>query len=173
MSINREVGFCLGWGDEENELGVEAEFLNKMRFIEYWFRERFLNRNVRNLRDKMVALADELPPEAIQFVTASLPDFLNRAIVARNFLTHLDPKLKPRAEEGSGLKTISLKPGYFLSFHFCLNETPNDGILDLCQRPPKNARIPSRRQQSGLRARRHACHSGCSEGGRPRLRAGR
>jgi hypothetical protein len=148
MSIDREMGFCLGWGDEEDEEIVEAEFLNKMRFIEYWFRERFPNRNARNLRDKIVALAGELPSEAIQFFTDSLPDFLDRVIVTRNFLTHLDPKLESRAEKGDGLKTISLKLGYFLSFHFCLDETSRDGILDLCHRPPKNDRIRAMLQSS-------------------------
>src|SRR5580698_525028 len=171
MSINREVGFCLGWGDEENELSVEAEFLNKMRFIEYWFRERFPIETLETYGIKWSRLPTNCHPKQSNSSppVCLIPQPCDRA---RNCLTHLDPKLKPRAEEGSGLKTISLKLGYFLSFHFCLNETPNDGILDLCQRPPKNARIPSRRQQSGLRARRHACHSGCSEGGRPRLRAG-
>jgi len=145
MSIDREMGFSLGWGDDESEESIEAEFL---RFIEYWFRERFPNRNVRNLRDKIIALAGELPSEAIQFFTDSFPDFLDRVIVTRNFLTHLDPKLKSRAEKGDGLKTISLKLGYFLSFHFWLDETPIDGILDLCQRPPKNARIRAMLQSS-------------------------
>lgn len=148
MSIDREMSFCLGWGDDEDEESVEAEFLNKMRFIEYWFRERFPNRDVGNLRNKIVALTSELPSEAIEFFTDSLPDFLNRVIVTRNFLTHLDPKLESRAEKGDGLKTISLKLGYFLSFHFCLDETPKDGILDLCHRPPKNARIRAMLQSS-------------------------
>lgn len=148
MSIDREMGFSLGWGDGEDEESVEAEFLNKMRFIEYWFRERFPNRSVRNLRDKIVALADELPFEAILFFTDSFPDFLDRVIVTRNFLTHLDPKLESRAEKGDGLKAISLKLGYFLSFHFCLDETPKDGVLDLCHRPPKNDRIRAMLQSS-------------------------
>jgi hypothetical protein len=148
MSIDREMGLSLGWGDDEDEESVEAEFLNKMRFIEYWFRECFPNRNLRNLRDKIVALADELPAEAIQFFTDSFPDFLDRVIVTRNFLTHLDPKLESRAEKGDGLKTISLKLGYFLSFHFYLDETPKDGILDLCHRPPKNDRIRTMLQSS-------------------------
>lgn len=148
MSIDREMGFSLGWGDDEDEESVEAEFLNKMRFIECLFRERFPNRNVRNLRDKIVALADELPSEAIQFFTDSFPDFLDRVIVTRNFLTHLDPKLESRAEKGDALKTISLKLGYFLSFHFCLDETPKDGILDLCHRPPKNDPIRTMLQSS-------------------------
>ena len=61
MSIDREMGFSLGWGDNEDEESAEAEFLNKMRFIEYWFRERFPNREARKLRDKIVLLAGELP----------------------------------------------------------------------------------------------------------------
>lgn len=148
MANDRGMGFSVGWGEDEDEESVEAEFLNKMRFIEYWFRERFPNRNLRNLRDKIAALAYELPAEAIDFFTDSFPDFLDRVVVTRNFLTHLDPKLEPRAEKGDGLKTISLKLGYFLSFHFMLDETTKDGILDLCHRPPKNERIRAMLQSS-------------------------
>jgi hypothetical protein len=60
MSIDREMGFSLGWDDDEDEESVEAEFLNKMRFIEYWFRERFPNRSVRNLRDREVSLKSRI-----------------------------------------------------------------------------------------------------------------
>ena len=142
MPLNREMGFSMGWGgeDDEDEEGIEAELLNKVRFLEFWFRERHPHQSA-TLREKFFTLASGLPPEALTFLSDSFPDLVQRIIVTRNFLTHLDPALQGKAEKGDGLKAISLKFGYFLSFTFLFDEYGIEGIKKLCTRPPKNERL--------------------------------
>lgn len=142
MSLNREIGFSMGWGGEndDDEEGIEAELLNKVRFLEYWFRERHPNERG-SLRQKFFILAEALPPEALTFLSDSFPDLVQRIIVTRNFLTHLDPALQDRAETGDGLKAISLKFGYFLSFSFLFDEYGMDGTKELCTKQPRNEQI--------------------------------
>ena len=139
MSLSREVEFsmgCQGGPDEQEE-----SFLNNVRFVEYWFRERFPQRKDLSLKEKILVLADELPAGATARFTDNLEDLAKRIVVSRNFLTHLDPRLESRAAQGDQSRILNLKLGVLLWFHVGMVDFGADAVTDALQHPPRAKHI--------------------------------
>jgi hypothetical protein len=139
MSLNREVEFSMGCDGEEDE--QEKSLLINVRFVEYWFRERHPTKKNLPLKEKIVALGNELPAGAIARFTDKLEDLAMRVVVTRNFLTHLDPRLESRAAHGDQLRIINLKLGTLLWYHVGLVEFGADAVIDAIKHPPRAKQI--------------------------------